>query len=126
MTLVPTVPRSAVRTAHRADREDELTAYYYFELRPRVLTVEAVHPLSATLVRVRFSADDGFSGFPSIGAEDHLKLFFDHDPSGEPVLPVMRDGRWSPRGRDASRSSPREVIPRASCKSPRETGPGQP
>lgn len=96
--LVPLQPRAATPTPHLPDRENELTANYWFELKPRTLTVDSVVRLSPTLARVRFTADDDFDGFPFISPEDHVKLFFDADESGEPRLPTLRDGRWSPSG----------------------------
>lgn len=97
-TLVPDAPRGWCSTNPEPIEENELTAGYNFELRPRTLTVVARAKLSATLVRIRFAADDGFAGFPAVAPEDHLKLFFDISEDGSPMLPTMINGRWSPRG----------------------------
>ena len=70
---------------------------FYFDLKPRILTVIAVRRLSQTLARVRFSADDGFTGFHTLAPEDHVKLFFDHRSDGTPAMPRIIDGRWSGR-----------------------------
>lgn len=97
-SLTPTAPRPRVVTAHEPGKSDEKTARYRFDLKPRSLTVTDTARLSRTMRRIRFSSDDNFDGFPSISPEDHVKLFFDLDDDGDPVLPSMKDGRWSPRG----------------------------
>ncbi|MFB9777728.1 siderophore-interacting protein [Brevibacterium otitidis] len=96
--LVPREPRGWCTTNPEPAEEDELTAGYSFDLRPRTLTVVARAELSATLARIRFTADDGFAGFPAVAPEDHFKLFFDTAEDGSPVLPTLTEGRWSPRG----------------------------
>ncbi len=78
--------------------ENEKVAGYSFELKPRILTVQASERISASMVRIRFSADDGFAGFPFVCPTDHIKLFFDQTDAGQPVLPRLQDGRWSSRG----------------------------
>lgn len=96
--LSPAAPRPAFRTPHEAMRESARTATYRFSPRPRVLTVVSAVQLSASLRRVRFRADDDFADFPFISPDDHLKLIFDTDTAGEPVLPPFADGQCSPRG----------------------------
>ncbi|GAA2086792.1 siderophore-interacting protein [Brevibacterium salitolerans] len=96
--LSPAVPRPAFRTPHEAMRESARTATYRFTPRARVLTVVGAAQLSANLKRVRFRADDDFAEFPFISPDDHLKLIFDTDAAGEPVLPEFSGGQWSPRG----------------------------
>ncbi len=70
---------------------------FYFDLKPRILTVIAVRRLSQTLMRIRFRAHDDFAGFHTLGPEDHVKLFFDHRSDGTPAMPRIIDGRWSGR-----------------------------
>lgn len=96
--MVPLEPRPRVETGHLPEEENEKTAAYSFELRPRILTVESTQLLSPTMVRVRFTADDGLEGFPAIAPEDHVKLFFDREEDGRVRLPPLVEGRWSPRG----------------------------
>lgn len=96
--LIVDAPRGWCTTGHLPVEQNDLTASYFFDLRPRTLTVVDVAPLSATLVRVRFRSDDDLDGFAAAAPEDHVKLFFDTDAAGSPILPSMVDGRWSPRG----------------------------
>lgn len=96
--LVPTTPRGWCSTEQTPIEEDSLRARYWFGLQPRTFTVVATAQLSETLVRVRFSADDDFEGFATVGAEDHVKLFFDTDDAGAPVVPGLVDGRVEARG----------------------------
>mgnify|MGYP002720597845 CR=1 FL=1 len=70
-------------------------AQYRFDLRPRVITVVDVVRLSATMVRVRFTGDT-LDDFPTVAPEDHVKLFFDTDDSGDVVMPDLAGGRWTP------------------------------
>ncbi|MGO2660153.1 siderophore-interacting protein [Mycetocola reblochoni] len=96
--IIPEAPRGRCWTGETPDTDGEFSSAFWFELKPRTLTVEEVAALSPTLVRIRFSSDDDFDGFPTAGPEDHVKLFFDVDEAGAPVLPSMANGRWSPRG----------------------------
>jgi len=97
-TLAPAAPRPVFRSDHARQRENTLNATFRFDTSPRVLTVVSSLRLSDTLMRIRFRADDDFAGFPSISPDDHLKLLFDVDPHGEPILPPVVDGRISLRG----------------------------
>ena len=97
-TLVPAAPRPAPRSAHVPQRDGLRSATFHFSTRPRILTVVSTHRLSADLMRVRFRADDDFADLPSISPDEHLKLFFDTDEDGRPVLPTIVDGRYSLRG----------------------------
>jgi NADPH-dependent ferric siderophore reductase len=63
------------------------------ELRRRELTVAAVDRLGPTMVRVTLAGDD-LAGFPSLAADDHVKLFLP-TPVGEPA---RRD--FTPRRHD--------------------------
>ena len=76
-----------------------------FETRRRELTVTQVEPISPHLRRVSLAGD--FTGFQSLGFDDHIKLFFPDPETGilslpEPGMlpgsgpkPVMRD--YTPR-----------------------------
>jgi NADPH-dependent ferric siderophore reductase len=52
----------------------------------RLLAVREVQRLTPHLVRISLGSDD-FNGFASAGADDHVKLMFAADGSGQPVLP---------------------------------------
>lgn len=97
-TLVPAGPRGWCSTGETPVTETALSATHSFDLRPRTFEVTATTRLSETLVRVRFSSDDDFEGFPTVAAEDHVKLFFDRDDADDPVVPQLVDGRWNARG----------------------------
>ncbi|MDO5721087.1 MAG: siderophore-interacting protein [Actinomycetaceae bacterium] len=97
--IVSDSPRGWCRTDHQGKPFKQLgnVAGYYFDLKPRVLTVVALQELSQTLVRVRFTSDDDFTGFETLGPEDHIKLFFGKKANGEPDMPRIILGRWSHR-----------------------------
>lgn len=97
-SLIPTTARGWCSTDSEPMKDGEKHARYLYELKPRLLTVTKTERLSATLVRIRMSSDDGFAGFSTISPEDHIKLFFDRDANGEIILPQMTEGRWSPQG----------------------------
>lgn len=98
--LIPTQPRGWCRTNFDREPIKQVgnVAGYYFDLKPRIFTVTETAQLSETLVRIRFTSDDDFDGFHTLGPEDHVKLFFDKKKDGSPKLPRMLMGRWSPRG----------------------------
>lgn len=96
--LAPAFPRPAIRTEHAPLRENTRNATFRFDTSPRVLTVLSTLRLSEALMRIRFRADDDFAGFPSISPDEHLKLFFDMDEDGMPILPTVVDGRFAIRG----------------------------
>lgn len=76
------------------DEETDRIALYHHPLKPRILTVAAVTRLSTVMARVRFTGPD-LADFVTVAAEDHVKLFFDTDEAGEPVLPAVEDDRWA-------------------------------
>ncbi|MCL3861027.1 siderophore-interacting protein [Actinotalea sp. K2] len=63
------------------------------ELVARSLTVHRVEDLTPSLRRVVLGGPD-LAGFDAPGPADHVKVFFPHDPHGEPRLPVVDGGRW--------------------------------
>lgn len=76
------------------EEESDRIALYRHPLRPRTLTVVQVTELTPRMARVRFTGPD-LADFVTVAAEDHVKLFFDADESGEPRLPtVSADDRW--------------------------------
>lgn len=72
-------------------------AQYFFDLRPRRIEVTGTTRLSEHMVRVHFTGPD-LDDFPTVAPEDHVKLFFDVDGTGDVVLPELVDGRWSTAG----------------------------
>lgn len=62
----------------------ELITRVSLPLKRRVLTVKAVSELTPTLRRITLTGDD-LADFNSPGADDHIKLFFTHEGSEEPV-----------------------------------------
>jgi NADPH-dependent ferric siderophore reductase len=67
------------------------------ELVPRLLTVQRVEDLSASLRRVHLGGPE-LEGFASHGPTDHAKVFFPASGGGVPRVPRMDDGRWVDRG----------------------------
>lgn len=67
------------------------------ELGRRLLTVSRVIEVNASYRRIVLSGDDLAGGFPFVrfAPTDHVKLFFPNPQTGELVLPVIEDGRWS-------------------------------
>lgn len=82
---------------HRPDYENDKIAQFTFDLRPRIVTVVQTEQLSARMLRVRFGGQD-LNDFPTVGPEDHVKLFFDRNPDGSVALPQLVDDRWSSHG----------------------------
>ncbi|WP_168582065.1 siderophore-interacting protein [Gephyromycinifex aptenodytis] len=70
-------------------------AAYYFDLRPRRITVTGTTRLSQRMVRIHFTGSD-LDDLPTVSAQDHVKLFFDVEGTGQAVLPEIVEGRWSP------------------------------
>ena len=64
------------------------------ELRRRELTVAAVDRLGPTMVRVTLAGDD-LAGFPSLAADDHVKLFLP-TADGEPARRDFTPRRYDP------------------------------
>lgn len=96
------------------DEENDRIALYRHPLKPRVLTVSAVTRLTPAMARVRLTGPD-LADFVTVAAEDHVKLFFDTDEAGRPLLPAIEDDRWVD-GRDLThrdytvRSFDREAL----------------
>ncbi|WP_353471738.1 siderophore-interacting protein [Salipiger sp. H15] len=65
------------------------------ELKRRTLTVQATERLTPHMIRVTLGGEE-LEGFTSLGADDHIKLFF---PGAEADKPEMRD--YTPRRHDA-------------------------
>lgn len=82
-------------TGQRILPDDENTkhATYTHPLVPRLLTVRSVTRLSQRMVRIRLAGED-LKSLRTVAAEDHVKVFFDRDGQGNPVLPTVRDDRW--------------------------------
>ncbi|MFJ2618310.1 siderophore-interacting protein [Glutamicibacter sp. NPDC087344] len=75
------------------DEENSKNATYTHPLVPRLVTVESVTPLGASMVRIRVTGQD-LTSLRSVAAEDHVKVFFDRDADGNPVLPRVEGDRW--------------------------------
>ncbi len=68
-----------------------------FEIKRRVITVSAVFDITPRMRRITFTCAD-LGGFQSPSPDDHIKLFFGKEPSGEDC---MRD--YTPRYFDIER-----------------------
>ncbi|MCW4465678.1 siderophore-interacting protein [Glutamicibacter sp. MNS18] len=75
------------------DNENAKNATYTHPLVPRRLTVRSVTRLSRRMVRLRLAGED-LTSLRTVAAEDHVKVFFDRDGQGNPVVPTVRDDRW--------------------------------
>ncbi|GED04894.1 siderophore-interacting protein [Glutamicibacter uratoxydans] len=75
------------------DEENHKNATYTHPLMPRLVTVESVTPLTARMVRIRVVGED-LKSLRSVAPEDHVKVFFDRDAQGAPVLPGVVGDRW--------------------------------
>lgn len=77
----------------RPERENDRIALYRHRLTPRTVTVTDVQRLTPRMVRVRYTGAD-LVGFVTVAPEDHVKLFFDVDAAGAPILPIVVQDRW--------------------------------
>ncbi|HTV36340.1 MAG TPA: siderophore-interacting protein [Xanthobacteraceae bacterium] len=68
------------------------------EPRRRTLTVKSVEKLAAQMVRVTLTGD--FSGFVSLGFDDHVKLFFPDGTIDAAGAPAMLSRDFTPRRYD--------------------------
>lgn len=68
------------------------------ELRRRTLTVARIEDLNPRMRRIHFTSDD-LDGFPSVGFDDHIKMFIP-GTGGEGERPQMRD--FTPRRFDTA------------------------
>jgi len=68
-----------------------------YELKLRLLTVRAVRRLTPNMIRISFSGD--FSGFKTLGFDDHIKLLFANPETG--LEPIGR--HYTPRAFDAAK-----------------------
>ncbi|GAA3688764.1 siderophore-interacting protein [Arthrobacter ginkgonis] len=76
------------------DTENAKNATYTHPLVARRARVETVTRISERMVRIRFTGED-FASLRTVAPEDHVKVFFDRDPEGNPVLPEVADDRWT-------------------------------
>lgn len=83
-------PRSVQRVRH--------------ETRLRRLRVLRTSRLTPTLLRVTLGGSE-LAGFNSAAADDHVKVFFPHEPGGTPVLPA-----GPPEARAASTDGPAPIA----------------
>ena len=70
------------------------------ELRRRTLTVARIEDLNPGMRRIHFASPD-MAGFPSVGFDDHVKMFIPGTSThGDGGKPVMRD--FTPRRFDVA------------------------
>ncbi|WP_435298933.1 siderophore-interacting protein [Timonella sp. A28] len=76
------------------EEQNDRIAMYRHPLKPRTLTVTAIQQLAPKMMRISFTSPD-LSDFITVAPEDHIKLFFDLDDAGEPLLPAVENDRWT-------------------------------
>lgn len=69
------------------DRSGRSNTRVRYEARLRQLTVHSIQRLTPHMIRIVFRGD--FSGFQSLGFDDHVKLFFPDPVTGVLTLPVI-------------------------------------
>jgi len=75
------------------DEQNAKNATYTHPLMPRLVTVSSVTALGPRMVRIRVVGED-LKSLRSVAPEDHVKVFFDKDSEGQPVLPRVQNDRW--------------------------------
>ncbi len=89
------------------ERSGRSTTRVRYEARLRQLSVRSVQRLTPHMIRIVFNGD--FTGFQSLGFDDHVKLFFPDPVTGVLTLPVPNA---VPRA-DAPKPIGRDYTPRA-------------
>ncbi|MCA0918769.1 SIP domain-containing protein [Pseudooceanicola nanhaiensis] len=84
---------AGAQPAEATPTEEPVILRHKFDIRRRSLTVQQVDRLTPHMVRIVLHSED-LADFTSLGADDHIKLFFD----GEGDKPEMRD--YTPRRYD--------------------------